>query len=154
MLSKNVASAICKMFEFVEQIASEFERAGFSIEKSFHKRWWVKDYSIFIKCEDKYVLFLGIWPGFWRDHGYPLCVGVDATWEPAIIERFKEMFPGYIIWPNNGTFRCFIKGVDQHLLTGDAVRDVANWLLQGYLNGIGDVLTENQYSTKLLNGTV
>lgn len=154
MLSKNVASAMCKMFEFVEQMASEFERAGFPIKKSFHKRWWVADYSVFIKCEDKYVLFFGIWPGFWRDHGYPLCVGVIANWEPAIIERFKGMFPGYITWPNNSTFCCFIKGVDQHLLMGDAVRDVTNWLLQGYLNGIGDVLHENQHSAKLPNGTV
>jgi hypothetical protein len=34
MFNKNAATAICKMFEFVEQIASEFERADFRVEKS------------------------------------------------------------------------------------------------------------------------
>jgi hypothetical protein len=109
---------------------------------------------VFINCVDKSVLFLGIWPGFWRDHGYPLCVGVDGSWAPAVIARFREMFPGYIIWPPSGTFRCLIKGIDQHLLMGNAVRDVSNWLLQGYLNGIYDLLTENQQLTKPLDGTV
>ena len=153
MFNKNAATAVCKMFEFVEQIASEFERANFRVEESFKKHWWKADHSVFIKCEDNYVLFVGIWPGFWRDHGYPLCVGVDGSWAPPVITRFQETFPGYIIWPPSGTFRCFIKGIDQHLLMGNAVRDVASWLLQGYLNGIGDVLTENQHSTKPLNGT-
>jgi hypothetical protein len=120
----------------------------------FKRRWWEEDHSVFIKCEDKYVLFLGIWPGFWKDHGYPLCVGVDGRWAPPVIARFREMFPGYIIWPPSGAFRCFIKGIDQHLLMGNAVRDVSHWLLQGYLNGIYDLLSESQQLTKPLDGTV
>ena len=136
MFNKNAATAICKMFEFVEQITSEFEREDFRVEKSFKRRWWEEDHSVFIKYGDKYVLFLGIWPGFWRDHGYPLCVGVDGSWAPVVIARFREMVPGHVIWPSSGTFRCLIKGIDQHLLMGNAVRDVSNRHFQYLLRSI------------------
>lgn len=67
-----------------------------------------------------------------------------GRWAPTIIERFEQMFQGYVIYHPNDAYPYLTKGIDQHLLMGDAVRDVSNWLLQGYLNGICDLFTDNQ----------
>lgn len=155
MYDKNAATAICKMFEFVEQIASEFERAGFTVSRNFPRRWWTSEHGLYIKCGNEDVLFLGIWSGFWKDYGYPLCIGVNnRKWTPAVIARFQLMFQSYVIYPPNGAPPYSTKGIDQLFLMGDAVRDVSNWLLQGYLKGICDLITENQQSTNPLDGTV
>ena len=155
MFNTNAANAICKVFEFVEQIASEFERAEFTVARYFPRRWWASEHGLYIKCGNENVLWLGIWPGFWKDYGYPLCIGVhNGKWAPVVIARFQQIFQGYVIYPPNEAFPYSAKGIDQHLLMGNAVRDVSNWLLQGYLNGICDLVTGNQQSTKPLDGTV
>lgn len=143
------------MFEFVEQIASEFERTEFTVQRSFLKRWWENEYGLYIQCGNDPVLWLGIWPDFWKDYGYPLCIGVHhGKWAPAVIARFQQTFQGYVVYPPNDAFPYFTKGIDKHLLMGNAVRDVSNWLLQEYLNGICDIVTVNQPSTNPLDDTV
>lgn len=154
MFSTTAANAVCKMFEFVEQIASEFERAGFTVAKNFPRRWWASEYGLYIKCGNATVLFLGVWTGFWKDHGCPLCIGVQNNWAPAVITRFQQTFQGYIIYPPSDVHPFFTKCIDQHLLMGNAVRDVSNWLLQGYLNGICDLVTGNQQLTNPPDSTV
>jgi hypothetical protein len=148
VFNKNAASAICKVFKFVEQIASEFERAGFTVQRNFPKRWWESEHGLYIRCGNEHVLFLGIWMNFWEDHGYPLCISVvQGKWAPAIITRFQQTFPGYIVYPPHDAFPNLTQGIDQHLLMGDAVQDVSHWLLQGYLKDIGTLFPGNQQST-------
>lgn len=139
MFSKDAAHAVCKLFDFVNKIASKLERDGFNIERAFQKQWWDPEgeYGIYISCGGKYVLWLGIWTAFWRDHGCPLCIAVqNGKWNPAITERFKNAFPDHVTYPPNDPYPYFTKCIEQHLLRADAVRDVADWLQQAYLDGI------------------
>jgi hypothetical protein len=144
MFNATAAIAITKIFELVDAVASEIERAGFNVYREFQKRWWDDgEYGIYINCQDKEVLFLGVWTGYWKDHGYPLCIGVHrGKWTPAVIERFNNAFPNHSIYPSTEPFPYLTKGIDQHLLMGDAARDVTNWLLNGYLKGICDIFAE------------
>ncbi len=88
--------------------------------------------------------------GYWQDQGCPLCIGVNkGRWKPAVIARFQHMFPQHDIYPPHDAHPYLVRCIDQHLLTGtgNAVRDVSNWLLQGYLNGICALVSGNQQST-------
>src|SRR4029450_1258950 len=93
-------SAINKIFTFVDEIALAFEKVGFTVSKQFPGSRWKGEFAFYIKCGVKHgsnnqVLYLGVWCDFWKAHGAPLCIGVHATWAPAIVERFKKMFPDY-----------------------------------------------------------
>lgn len=144
MFNTTAAASLSKIFMLVESIASEMERAGFkNIHREFQKRWWDKgEYGIYIKCQDENVLWFGVWMDLWKDHGCPLCIGVDGKWTPNVVERFRESFPDNFTYPSNGAAAYLTKCIDQHLLMGDAVRDVTNWLLKAYLNGICDIFDE------------
>lgn len=155
MFNATAASAVGKLFEFIEQIASEFERAGFTVYREFQKRWWAGEYGIYLKCGNENVLFLGIWPAFWKDHGYPLCIGVhNGKWAPAILTRFQQTFANHVLYPPTDTYPFLTKGIEQSLLMEDAVKNVSNWLLQGYLEGIRELFTENELPTTPLSGAV
>jgi hypothetical protein len=147
MFNTTAATALSKVFTFVESVASEIERAGLSLKvvPEFQKRWWDDgEYGIYIKCEDNNVLFLGVWTQLWKDRGCPLCIGVhNGKWSPAVIDRFKNSFPDHFTYHPSDTFPYLTKCIDQHLLMGDAARDVTNWLLVGYLNGICDILAND-----------
>ena len=139
MFSKEAAQAVCKLFDFVNKIASKLEREGFNVERAFQKQWWDPEgeYGIYISCEKEYVLWLGVWTAFWRDNGCPLCIAVQkGKWRPAIIKRFKNTFPDHLTYPPNDSYPYLAKCIEQHLLGADAVRDVADWLQQAYLDGI------------------
>lgn len=150
MYNKTGALAICKLFDFLGKIASEFERSEYySIDKSFNKRWWEDsdngEYGIYIKCNDITVLWLGLWTGFWKDHGCPLCIGVarDGWGISAVRDRFQNTFPHHVIYPPNQTDPYLTKCIDQHLLMEDSVQHVFTWLQDGYLKGICDLVSSN-----------
>lgn len=144
MFSVTAASSTTKLFRLIDLIASEIERAGFNVHRSFQKRWWDDgEYGIYINCQDTEVLFLGLWTRFWQDHGCPLCIGVHhGEWPNAISDRFQENFPDNIVYPPNEASQYLTKCIDPTFLTEDAVRDVTNWLLEGYLNEICATLNE------------
>ena len=95
MFHTTTAKTVDKMFAFVDQIASEFERAGFTVHKRYPGRRWSGEFAIQLQCGDKRgkdVLYLGVWMSYWQDYGHPLCIGVGPEWTPAVVERFKETF--------------------------------------------------------------
>ncbi|MDP2895164.1 MAG: hypothetical protein Q8Q12_01225 [bacterium] len=147
MFSRDAAKAVCDLFDFINKIALKLEREGFNIERAFQKRWWDPEgeYGIYISCENQYVLWLGVWTAFWRDHGRPLCIAVQkGKWHPAIIRRFKNAFPDHLTYPPNDSHPYLTKCIEQHLLGADAVRDVADWLQEAYLDGICAVVGGKQ----------
>ena len=157
MFNTAAATALHKLFQCVDDLASEFERAGFTIAKSFPKRWWESEHGLYIRCGNAGVLFLGIWSGFWRKHGSPLCIGVHkGMWAPAVIARFQQMFPSCVTYPPTDPNPYLVTGIEQYLLMQNAVRDVSTWLLQGYLNGICDLVPGNPPapSTEPLDETI
>jgi hypothetical protein len=138
MFNKESADGISKIFEFIEEIASEFERAGFKVERSFKKDWWKNEHGIYLSQDDgekkypysKCILWVGLWMPFWKAHGYPLCIGVhDGKWDSKFISDFKSVFPDCVVYKSFLT-----KGIEQHLLMENSVKDVSDWLLKKYLN--------------------
>jgi hypothetical protein len=139
--------AVSKVFACVEQLASAFEAAGFTVSKRFQEQWWQGEWGVYLQCGNHNVLFLGVWMSYWQEHGWPVCIGVNqGRWKPAVIARFQQMFPQHDIYPPQDAHPYLVRGIDPQLLTGDAVREVSTWLLQGYLHGIGALVSGHQPS--------
>ena len=148
MFTPTAGSAVYKVFACVEQLAPAFESAGFTVAKRFQEQWWHGEWGIYLQCGNHNVLFLGVWMGYWQDHGCPLCIGVNKErWKPAVIARFQQMFPQHDLYPPQDAHPYLVRGIDPQLLMGNAVRDVSDWLLQGYLKDICALLSGNQPST-------
>jgi hypothetical protein len=118
------------------------------VAKRFQEQWWQGEWGIYLQCGNANVLFLGVWMGYWQEHGWPVCIGVNqGRWQPAVIARFQQMFPEHDLYPPQDAHPYLVRGIDPQLLTGDAVRDVSDWLLQGYLKDICALLSGHQPST-------
>jgi hypothetical protein len=128
--------AVRRLFDFMEQIAPRFESAGFEVEGIFHKRCSDGDYGMLLKSRGQPVLYLGIWSELWRERGHLLCIGVHRNrWAPQTVAQFQRRFPDCEAFPPRDANPFLIKGVDPALLGSDAVLDVSQWLLRGYLKG-------------------
>jgi hypothetical protein len=137
-----------KLFAYIEQLASAFESAGFTVAKRYQEQRWQGEWGIYLQCGNANVLFLGVWMGYWQEHGWPVCIGVNqGRWQPAVIARFQQMFPEHDLYPPQDAHPYLVRGIDPQLLTGDAVHEVSTWLLQGYLHGIGALVSGHQPST-------
>src|SRR5438876_916449 len=120
LFNATAGSAAYKVFTCLEQIDPEFESAGFTVVKRFQAQWWQDEWGLYLQCNNANVLFLGVWMGYWQEHGCPLCIGVNkGRWKPAVIARFQQMFPQHDLYPPQ----------DAHP-AGDVVREVSTWLLQ------------------------
>lgn len=140
MFTVATAPAVRKIFDFMEQIAPCFEAAGFGVEGVFHKRWSEGDYGMYLLRRTQPVLYMGLWSELWRDRGYSLCIGVHRDkWAPAVVARFQRRFPDCEPYPPKDPQPFLVRGVDNALLAGDAVRDVSSWLLRGYLRELADI---------------
>ncbi|RMH74527.1 MAG: hypothetical protein D6681_23045 [Calditrichaeota bacterium] len=133
-----VGSAVCKMFELVEVMASEFERIGrFDIERFMQKKWWNGEYGFYIKCCENKILWFGIWAEIWSSRGYPICVGVEEKWGQHVVGRFQVSFPSY---ERIGRYGWLVSCLEKELLLGDPVKNVREWLMNSYLNNICEEL--------------
>lgn len=143
MYNTTAANAICRLFQLVEIIASEIEKAGFKVERNFQKQWWNDgEYGMYVSLENQSVLWVGIWTDFWKTHGCPLCVGVEkGKWPQDVIEKFRDTFPDHIVFPPTRTNPYLVRCIDQHLLVEDSVRDVSEWLIGGYLHEIRKLMS-------------
>lgn len=148
MYNTTAANAVCKIFRVTEEVALEIERAGFNVIRGFSKRFFddVGEYGMSIKYKDRDILFFGLWTAFWKDKGCPLCLGVDETrCEPAIVELFREAFPNHIRYPSpNSKYIYLVACVEKHLLTQNAVKDIAEMIINGYLNKAKELLDKDQ----------
>jgi hypothetical protein len=96
MYDKKNAGSIRKLLETIEEVIDALKEKGYEVENSFNRRWWQEgEYGCYIKRKGDYILFFGLWQGYWEEFGQPLCFGVDERWASPICKRFKEDFPGY-----------------------------------------------------------
>jgi len=141
MFNTDAGNAIFKIFKFVDQIESEFKRAGFTVIRRPRRQIGLNSrdyvYGFDIECGGKNVLFLGLWMAFWMDHGFPLCISVWKGYpHPEVLQRFATSFADHFEYPLNDPNPSLVKGIiDQHLLMENAVHNVSEDLLK-YLNEI------------------
>jgi hypothetical protein len=134
MYDKNTAKAIGKLFKITDSILKELEQKGYQIEYSLNKKWWDNgEYGGYIKCENQYVLWFGIWQSYWEDSGVPLCFGIDKNWNAQIIHEFKRLYPNSIEYPSKNPY--ILGGVEKDILmSDDAVVKILDFLERYLIN--------------------
>ncbi|MFZ4789353.1 MAG: hypothetical protein ACOYMW_00310 [Candidatus Competibacteraceae bacterium] len=140
MFNKTAGISLYKMFGFVQGMEVALTKQGFKVVKAYRNFGLDGEFAVYVHCGDQLVLWLGIWPSLWQDHGWPLAVGVDQiNCPPSVVSRFGTFFPNHIVYPPNNSNPYLVTPIDESLLGEDAVRDVLKFL-NPYLDGICGVV--------------
>jgi len=87
--------ALSKLEQLVEQIRGR--ASVFTADARRSTRLCPEEFGMYFRNKNGHdILWFGIWTPFWRKTGVPLCYGVAESWNPTIVEAFREQCSGRI----------------------------------------------------------
>lgn len=120
MYDANTAKAIRKLIKVVEDVISELEQKGYIVEYSLNKKWWEGEYGGYVKYDNQYVLWFGLWQDYWENSGVPLCFGVqDKQWDARICTEFIKNHPNSIRFPLTDLKPFILENIEKDVILSE-----------------------------------
>ncbi len=86
LVSKDLGTAVSKLFGMVEKVRDKSKQKGYKQSSTLTGEIYFRNSA------GENILWFGIWPDFWKESGFPLSFGVEDTWGQKSVERFREAF--------------------------------------------------------------
>ncbi len=120
MFDTKAPKALKKLMGIVEEVTMNLDEKGYTISRSFKKRWWEDDYGAYVLYKEHYVLWFGLWMEYWESKGMPLCFAVHSNeWNDAVCAKFKKLYPKHTVFPENDANAYLTVSIEKHVMLSE-----------------------------------
>jgi hypothetical protein len=86
LVSKELGTAIWKLFGVVEKIREKSKQKGYKQSSTLTGEIYFRNSA------GENILWFGVWPDFWKERGFPLSFGVEDRWGEKVVDSFRKAY--------------------------------------------------------------